>query len=214
MNRAALPMIGFLVLVFSAGSIHGVWTDRWKPSQALQDAIARIERVPASFGDWTGTNNEIEPEALASAGIRGYVYRTFRNSRTGTVVSVLLVCGQGGPICVHTPDVCYAGSGYQTAAGQRRLTVAEGREFWTCQFAKPDAIVPERLHFFWSWSTNVATWQAPDNPRWNLARYPAVFKMYVVRNLTQKEKVDDGPVIEFLAVFLPELEKSLGAAAS
>lgn len=205
-------MIGFLILVCSAGTVHGVWTDRWKPSQALQDALAQMEQVPAAFGDWTSTTNEIEPEAMASAGIRGYVYRTYRHTRKGTVVSVLLVCGQGGPICVHTPDVCYAGSGYQMAAGQKRLTVAEDKDFWTCQFDKSDSLVPERLQFFWSWSTNLVKWRAPDNPRWNLARYPAVYKLYIVRHLTQKAKTNDEPIRDFLNAFLPELEKIQGAS--
>lgn len=212
MSRIALPMTGFLILVCSAGAVHGIWTDRWKPSPALQDAMAKIETVPVSFGDWTGTNNEIEPESMARAGIRGYVFRTYRHSRTGLELSVLLVCGQGGPISVHTPDVCYAGNGYQIAVGQRRLTVGEGSEFWSGQFSKPDAIVPERLQFYWAWSSNAARWQAPENPRWNLARYPAVFKLYIVRNLTQKGKVDDEPVRDFLIAFLPELEKTLGAS--
>jgi hypothetical protein len=205
-------MIAFLIMVFAGGSIHGMWTDRWKPSQALQGALVRIERVPATFGDWTGTDNELDAETMASAGIRGYVYRTYRNTRTGTVISVLLVCGQGGPICVHTPDVCYSGSGYQIATGQKRVAMGEGKEFWTTQISKPDAIVPEKLHFFWSWSINGATWQAPDNPRWNLARYPAVFKLYVVRNLPQKAALEEGPIRDFLSAFLPELEKALGAS--
>lgn len=100
------------------------------------------------------------------------------------------------------------------AAGQRRVAVTEGKEFWTTQFAKPDTVIPERFQFFWSWSTDGTTWQAPENPRWNLARYPAVFKLYALRNPTQKTKVDDGPISSFLIAFLPELEKSLGVPAS
>lgn len=214
MRHPAIPIIGFLILVCSAGAVHGIWTDRWKPSQALQEALAQLEHVPTAFGDWTSNDNEIEPEAMASAGIRGHVFRTYRHSRNGTVVSVLLVCGQGGPICVHTPDVCYAGSGYQIAAGQQRLTISDGIEFWTCQFNKTDALVPERLQFFWSWSTNLEKWRAPDNPRWNLARHSAVFKLYVVRNIAQKAKNDDAPVRDFLSLFLSELEKSVTATAS
>lgn len=209
MRRVAIPMTGFLVLVCTAGSIHGIWTDRWRPSAELQEAIERINRVPASFGEWTSTINEIEPEEMASAGIRGYIYRTYRHSQNESVISILLVCGQGGPTSVHEPDVCYAGSGYQIPTGKRRVTVAENQDFWMNVYSKPDAIVPDRLQFFWSWSSDASTWLAPNNPRLSLARYPAVFKLYVVRNLTQKEKVDEGPIRIFLSEFLPELEKTL-----
>ena len=38
---------------------------------------------------------------------------------TGKVVTLFLACGRAGPVCTHTPDVCYAGSGYEVEKPKR-----------------------------------------------------------------------------------------------
>lgn len=208
MSRLALLMIGFLALVCTAGAFHGVMTDRWRPSSALRESLNRLDNLPKSFGDWSGTDSDIDPEALTRTGIRGYIYRTYRNARNGSAISALIVCGQGGPISVHTPDVCYAGNGYQAASAQRHVPI-DSADFWAIEFAKPNAIVPERLQIYWSWSVDANTWISPENPRLALARFPAVYKLYLVRDLAGKSENNDKQMKDFLAAFLPELRQAL-----
>src|SRR5262249_9827140 len=122
MNRmrvASGPILASLVLVGTLGAVHGGFTDRWGPSGPLERGPAALRRVPVAFGDWSGEDVPYEPEDMARAGIKGCVYRRYTHARTREVVSVLLVCGRGGPISVHTPDVCYAGAGYRQVGDER-----------------------------------------------------------------------------------------------
>src|SRR4051794_23502366 len=104
-----------VVLLVSAGVVHGLWTERWQPSPALEDAAEKVARVPLRFGDWVGKEGEPDPEAFAMAGARGYWTRTYTNERTGESVLVILMCGRAGRMSVHTPEVCYRGAGFDLA---------------------------------------------------------------------------------------------------
>lgn len=204
-------IVGFLLLVTLMGAGHGIWTDRWVRSQELQQSLTRLERFPKDLGDWRGEEIAFEQEDMDRNGIRGCVFRKYRNIRTGATVSVLLVCGRGGPISVHTPDVCYTAAGYQQTSAQERAAMGESLgDFWKSYFSLPNAVVPKRLEIFWAWSRDGFTWSAPENPRYSFARYPALYKMYIVRETPAQSKVADETSKEFLGRMLPELRTAFG----
>jgi hypothetical protein len=65
------------------------------------------------------------------------------------------------------------------------------------------------LRLFWSWSGD-GSWQAPDYPHRTFARYPFLYKLYVIRPLIKPDEPLAGdPCQEFLGLLLPELKKSL-----
>jgi hypothetical protein len=211
------PLLLSLVAVAAAGVAHGMFTDRWGPSGQLQQALAALPRVPAAFGDWAGEERSLTADAMAVGGIKGAVYRQYKNPRTGETVQFLIVCGRGGPITVHTPDVCYGGAGYQRigeveagsveAAGQTD-TFAVGR------FRKT-GVVPTRLEIYWAWSRDGAAWQAPSNPRAALARSPALYKMYVIREFAPGSQAEGTNSCEnFLRRALPDIRNTLPHAGS
>src|SRR5262245_29906799 len=107
-----LPPLTVLAVVAFSGAVHGVWTNRWAGSDGLAQAAARLEQVPLTLGDWDGRPLEVNPREAALTEAAGYVHRQYVNRRTGSVVSVALLCGRAGPISVHTPEVCYAGAGF------------------------------------------------------------------------------------------------------
>jgi hypothetical protein len=213
-STRGLPLAVLAVLAVGLGLVYGVETDRWRTSQDLQAAVGRLEAVPARVGDWRATDLPYEPEDLARAGIKGGLFRRYENARTGAAVSVLLVCGRGGPISVHTPDVCYGAAGYAAAGApaKRDVRVGPGDErvgFWALQFAKPDAVVPTRLEIYWAWSAG-GVLEAPDNPRFKYARAPAVYKLYVVREFAPTSRAaKENPCEQFLAQALPEFRAAL-----
>src|SRR5205085_5635600 len=108
------------------GVVHGVYADRWGRSAQLERALAALPRVPAALGDWAGEERPLDPAVLKAGGIEGSVSRRYHNPRTGETVAVLIVCGRGGPISVHTPDVCYEGAGYRQLAPERHKELADG----------------------------------------------------------------------------------------
>ncbi|MBY0456450.1 MAG: EpsI family protein, partial [Gemmataceae bacterium] len=169
------PLLVAAVLIAAAGVGHGLQTDRWRPSAALSQSLERLPNLPARCGDWEGKDEPLEAEDMARAGIKGWVQRRYTNPQTRESVSVLLVCGRGGPISVHTPDVCYTGSGFKQVGDIERREVtwdapaqrAGGAErpasvFRVAQFGK-DGVIPTRLEIYWCWSRDGRTWEAPDN---------------------------------------------------
>lgn len=213
MRSAIGPLVLCLVVVAAAGVVYGIQTDRWGPSSQLEHALSRLPRLPSVIGDWQGEDVPHDAAELDRAGgIKGAVFRNFRNARTRDSVSTLVVCGRGGPISVHTPDICYAGAGY------RQLTDAEVREvavdghkhaFWVARFGKP-GVGATQLEIYWAWSRDGQSWEAPANPRMALARLPALYKFYVVRHFvpgSREENVDT--CREFLQRALPEYAAAL-----
>jgi hypothetical protein len=204
-----------LLLLVSYGIAEGLWTDRWHFSDTLERATARLSQVPRTFGAWQGQDEEeLDPRQVAQAEMSGYVRRRYVNRQNGAEVSVLLVCGRPGPTAVHSPEVCYAGSGFTatqaptiyevTASGSASCTL------WVGQFLR-NGPTPEPLRIYWAWSANGA-WQAADNPRVQLAHLPALYKLYVVRLLPRlDEPIAEDPCGEFLREFLPEIQTALSA---
>jgi uncharacterized protein DUF3485 len=218
MKRAA-PLLVSLVLIGTLGVVHGVYTDRWGPSGQLEHALAGLPRVPAKFGDWTGDDMPLDPEAMNAAGIRGGMFRKYSNPRTGESVSFLIVCGRGGPITVHTPDVCYAGAGYRQLDAEQTKSIDSGggakSTFKVAHFAKASSVLPMRLEIYWAWSRDGETWQAPENPRLALARAPALYKLYVVREYAHKSRIEYSDASEaFLKQALPVIRQTLPVSGS
>ena len=118
-----IPFGVVLVTVLASGAAAGLCTGRWGSSRTVQSAVARLDHVPLSLGtDWdVQEGTKLSEREIAVAEIDGYLARRYFHRRTGTFVSVMLLCGRPGPLSVHTPEVCYAGSGYDEIGSARRL---------------------------------------------------------------------------------------------
>ncbi|MBN9522462.1 exosortase-associated EpsI family protein [bacterium] len=212
-GRAALVLLGLGALV-AAAVVEGVRSNRWGVPDDLKAAAARLDRVPAAFGDWTGTEVPIEQKVLDRAEAVGAVSRIYKNKQSGAVVSVLLLCGPAGPIGSHTPDICYAGLGYQMVGGEARRTVAPPAgpaSYWSARFAK-DAADPGQ-EVCWAWGAD-GTWSASDSPRREFVLHTVLYKLYASRGLAHTAAARPGatepdPIHDFLAEFLPVLRTAL-----
>jgi hypothetical protein len=202
-----------LAAILLTGLAHGVWTDRWKISRDLEDAVARIAQIPESVGDWHGQPLELDRQMLKVAEVDGYFARRFRNRSNGGEITVLLVCGRPGPIARHTPDVCYQGLGYATAGAPTIGRIAYGSGLqagaWSAKFWRVNAAVRDGLEIFWSWNA-FGTWEAPDNERVRFAPSRFLYKLYVIRPIdTSDGQGDDDACRGFLREFLPGLDAAL-----
>ena len=106
--------VSAILLVLSAGLMNRFWTHEAENDSAVVDAAAKIQRVPMILGSWRGQTLELDPADMRKARYAAALWRRYENAETGSVVSVLLVCGRPGPVAAHTPDICYAGAGYET----------------------------------------------------------------------------------------------------
>lgn len=213
MTRVVLLTIAVAAILVD-GYVFGRWTDRWGNSEAVERAVASLDRVPLMLGDWQGQSMELGAEQAQRAGYAGYWLRRYQRRTDGAVVNVMLACGRAGPLSVHTPEVCYAGAGYtQTDAPAKYTPPSDGdraeAEFWKGTFVKRDALIPVNLRLLWTWRAG-NRWQAPGNPRMALAGQPVVYKMYITREMTGvDERQDDAICAEFVQVLLPELDRYL-----
>jgi len=212
-----LPILAATGLLIVTGFAHGLWTGRWVASRDLQEAVARIETIPTTTGDWVGQPKAMDPREVEAAGIAGYLMRTYVNRTTGEELTALLVCGRPGPIAVHTPDICYAGAGYALADPPTRVAVEYPKagaagEFMGGNFVKEGPVASTRLRILWAWNAG-GGWKAPENPRMAYAVKGALYKAYIVRQVSDAsvttKKEDTG--VEFLRGWLPEVDEALFA---
>lgn len=205
-----------VVLLAGTGLLQGMWTQRWGPSEPLQQAAARLREVPMTVGDWHGTPADLDADALARAGLSGCWMRHYTHAHTGAKVTALLMCGRPGPTAVHTPQWCYGGAGYEMMAAplHQRMSLDVDLvpvEVWRGQFKKTGTADLTTLRIDWSWSAT-GQWTAPTHPRMTFASHPALYKLYVLRNIPVGSSADPSP--EFMKVFLPQVNDVLFAPAN
>ncbi len=201
----AVAVVGLVV----AAVLEGKLTDRWGASEDGRAAAARLTGVPATFGDWTSTEVPMEEKVLKVAEATGHVSRVYKSRKTGAEISVLILCGPSGPIGAHTPEVCYAGNGFEMSGEAQRKTVVPpngiATTYWSARFEKKAP--PSALRVCWMWGTG-GDWEASTNARFGLQS--VLYKMYVVRNESDLIATrGSDPIHEFLTDFLPEVKKAL-----
>jgi hypothetical protein len=198
-------------LLIASGVVHGVWTDRWSDQSDLAETAQRLDQLPMTIGAWLGTAVEMEKDP--NTGLAGMIARRYANASSGKSVTLFLACGRSGAVCMHTPDVCYAGSGFEVEKPQRFVlpsTTAEAPpEFWTARFVRERASGKTHLRIFWAWH-GAETWKIADNPRLSFAGEKVLYKMYLIREMVQPDEPLEGDAcIEFMQDLLPIVRHSV-----
>jgi hypothetical protein len=208
-KQLALALAG-LVIVISAGLVHGKLTSRWRLSSALADVTTRLPQVPMQIGNWTSVEVPIGARELKGAGAFGWLSRRYAESGTGVAASVMLLVGLPGDIATHTPDVCYPGAGY-TLGGSEEMVLRYGTPERTVKLrtaiARKEGPSPSVLRIYWAWNDRTG-WSAPDDARWTYATAPALCKLYVVRETSGGVvPPTEDPCIELIAQLLPAIDR-------
>jgi hypothetical protein len=204
-----LPAGLAVLAVLTTGVVHGVWTDRWTTLEAA--TTGRLEQLPLTLGDWQGQDVEMDKRFLGP--VSGCLHRRYVNQRSGVSVFLTLVSGRPGPVAIHTPDVCYVASGFQTASTEKFVPRLDpsvpAAEFMTAQFVKSKSADQTNLRVFWSWHAG-DRWMVSDSPRFAFAPYRVLYKLHLVRELASAgEPLDDDPCVQLMQLLLPELEKTV-----
>jgi hypothetical protein len=203
-----------LALLVLGGVVHGLWTDRWKPSVELEEASRRLADLPANIGSWKGQVSEQDPDELRLSGAAAHYSRTFTDPVTGDQVLVILLAGKPARMAVHRPEHCYQAAGYALSGPALRCTVTPPREakaeLWTGLFVRNEPTGPSQLRTFWTWYAG-DRWEAPDSPRWRFARQRILYKLYVIRNVMGSTPLEADPCVRLLGELLPILNRALSA---
>jgi hypothetical protein len=202
---AALLASGALI---ACGIVHGFWTDRWVPPVATTEAAARLDTVPLELGEWDGQALEVKT-GEAGAGVAGCIKRRYVHRKTGTAVSLFLVCGRPGPVSIHTPEVCYGASGFLVGSKKPYEADESGDKLWLADAIRTSATEETRLRLFWAWNGG-STWTASEDARLQFVHSPVLHKLYVVREMSSlSESNRSEPCEDFIRVLLPALRKTL-----
>lgn len=207
MNRI-VAFLTVLALVVASGTVSGLWTNRWGTAVSAEQAGARLEQVPLSVGEWDGTDVPLTDREVKAAQFSGYLHRRYLHRKSGQVVTVLVACGRGGPMCVHTPDVCYTNSGYQQTA-TKAFALDDQTAFKVLEFRRTNVAMSTQMRLYLAWGTR-GGWAAPTNPRLSYAGQPVLYKVYASREVTKlQEDVEHDPSADLLKALMPELNRTL-----
>ena len=205
--------VAALVIIGSAYS-HGILTDRWIPhrSEKLDGYTARLGDLPTEFGDWTSTDAPVDPAQFKASGCDGSFSKLFENSVTGEQISVFLVSGRGYHVTIHTPNFCYVAAGYDMRADPTSYAfVAPGmpdNEVVHTVFSKATPTETSNLRILWTYSTD-GSWKSPKLAKYTYGREDAMYKLYVIRNISDGVEIGDDPTVQFAKEFLPILNQTL-----
>jgi len=204
MRGSRTTVVAVLTLTLLADVAHGVATGRWNGGTP---GAPVMPPVPPQFGAWVGEDlpSNVDDQGLAN------LTRTYTHKKSGRSFVVSVTVGHPGLTAVHTPEYCYAGSGYEAAAPieTRAVDGPANGAFWTTAFRKGSAAGTEQLRIFWAWSAGGA-WEAPHHPRLHFMGRPALYKLYVVAPGGADAAPGKDPALDdFLAGFLASLTDAL-----
>lgn len=198
--------------IIATGIVQGYWTGRWDSDQDRTRAAMPLERIPLELGEWQG--QDYDPVSPAPEPLLGSLHRTYKNQKTGVTVYVTLVYGRHGPVSIHTPDVCYDAGGYRVGEITPYTVPGTSLELFSTEASKKRADNQTNLRIFWGWNA-AGKWRISDNPRLAFARFPTLYKLYLVRELnTPGEPLADDPCLDLLKRLLPPMQQILGFRAS
>ncbi|MDZ4819368.1 MAG: exosortase-associated EpsI family protein [Planctomycetota bacterium] len=215
MNQTFL-VLGLAVMAIAGSTAYeGYRTNRWGEinPEELKEFTAKLDKIPHSFGDWTSEDSvktqEERDEVLKAAGLSGFIKRMYTNSKTNQKVSAFIACGKKKDVIIHSPDQCYAASGF-TEYDRNRSTFGEfdPAEFWGASFVQDANGKKNSLNIYWSWASEKGNWKAPDVPRM-FYNHGALYKIYAISEPDPATEKGEPAAATFLKEFVPVANQAL-----
>lgn len=218
MKRVLFAVLGLAIVALSALS-NAFTSDRWQITGEPETSAKKLSGVASRLTGWEGTDSPAHPGHLAIAGAEGHLIRVYKHRFAKKEVTVMLLCGKARPISFHPPEACYAGAGYAIEGERADVKIAVGgdvpaAEFFRAVFKKEHADGVDRLQIYWAWAEGGkkadGKWHAAPRARQEFRRAQALYKLYVIRAVSDGETpADKDACAEFLEAFLPELHDKL-----
>jgi hypothetical protein len=168
------------------------------------------------LGTWSKVANsdgKLDPEIARLAGSSDYVIRSYADSRTGEVVSLLLLYGLADSVFAHTPEVCYKAAGYSLVPPivdhEFKLPGSAAPIRYSSVFVGASAAgatqYSEVIWSFW----HAGTWLPEVASRWKMFRSsPGMFKIQIQRPASALSS-DDSPSESLLKEIVREINTRL-----
>lgn len=196
--------ISVVVIAILGAAAHGTVTGRWKSGGPKTDLV--MPAIPEDCGQW---KSEQLKSGVTDDHLRN-ITRKYTHSRSGRVFTVSLTYGPAGLTAQHTPEYCYAGSGYKEV-GQTQQFIAPGRPsesggFRTAVFRRERGAM-ETLRIFWSWSAD-GNWSSPKVPELQFLS-GSLYKLYIVSWDADRPPDQDAELQDFVSELLKTFQTSL-----
>lgn len=199
-----------LLLLVGSGVAHGVFTHRWQAAADFGETQARLNTVPPALGPWVARDVPLSADELDRISVRAHLSREYRNTQTGRAVRMLVVAGPPGPISVHTPDVCFQGTGFEQSTTPEQVAVGDGAgQLWAATFSKTGP-VRTQIRVYWAWNGG-SGWEAPEHrrARYKFAFQPILYKIYLVTEADRQGATNPRPAEDLAARLLPDISRAL-----
>jgi hypothetical protein len=202
-----------MAVLVGAGLAHGLWINRWQQPADLGRALEVFKGIPERIGDWEARPCDFNVQEFTRAGADAVLVREYEHRFHHSYLNVILIGGRGGPVSVHTPEICFQGIGFDQIGHKVRHVIGldsggPSGEFWQAYFRQKTGPLEKRLRLFWGWRVPRGNWLAPDDPRWTFATERVLYKLYVSRPLyteNESEKAEE-LIPDFLKQLLPHLK--------
>lgn len=212
MNRLGAT-IACLILIGTGAVLHGRATNRWESLTSGDNPVAKLHDKAIRFADYAATDIPSEMPVLEKSRV---TCTQFVSPSLNTAVTVSLTTGIAGSVAVHTPDVCYVGSGYTMTQSPTRQTIelpgGKSATYYVAEFEKKRATGTDRQRVRWAWTTD-GQWDAPDSPRFRYLRAGELAKVYVVTPLAESSAagsaIDSPAVRDFTAQVFAQYSAAL-----
>lgn len=219
--RSTLRFLLFLVvlgLTFFSGLLHGRMCGRWGLKPDMAAAAEKLEATPTRFGDWELTHaTTLDARIAKLLESAAYLCGTYSNRVSGESVNLFVLLGPPGPVSVHTPDICYASRDFTIVREREQVAVRDATganaQLWALTLRGND-LDANLLRVYYGWNDG-GGWTAPDNPRFDYAGRPLLYKIQVAGNAAGEAAAQPDDLGQrFLRDFLPVLQPQLAPAAS
>ena len=222
-----VPWLGLTlaVVLLTASGVVRAWQS-WGINEALrqgQESPFPLAELPMSLGDWKGEVRELEPEIAKATGCTDHVFRSYRNSKTGSRIDVILIYGPTLQVFGHSPMICYPYAGFNFMVQPESRVIKVGEKdflFSSMVFAKGegDQSLHEEVYYTWGavnpghpgvrWSPDMGVWK-------QIERIPGMYKVHLQRVISPLERREFGnPCEAFLTRLMPWLDQRYDEAAA
>lgn len=202
-----LGLVVVTVGLLASGAAHGYLDGRWSANRDLRALGDRLSDLPERVGDWTvSRRDELSPSVQQVLRCHGSLVREYVDEASGRSVSVAVLFGPRGPMAVHTPEICYTSVGTKVAGPTRVVTIqghGADSSFWKTEFIQNPDTEPS-FEVWYAWSDG-GDWIAAQHPRFWMT--DQLFKIQLASRIGPGD--DESAIRDFLAVFLPELNRYL-----
>jgi len=213
--RLIFACILAVVLTVGPAVVEGMYTNRWGTPPDMTAAAARLKDFPREFGPWryAREGEPVSDMVARELSLAGYISTSYTHRDDGTMVTLLLMVGDSGPLLRHPPNICYANRANEQVGEMTKFQVDATdppSEFNLLVYRRPQSLTNDRFLVAFSMATG-PVWKAPKMPRIEFGGAPLLYKVQLLTLLDPSQDTEKGAALlrTFAADFCTAFQQQL-----